>query len=381
MFFKLLFGNPLTFVAIVHAYVGWQLVPAFAFSPLAQVAFTGYLVLSFALIPLAMRVRSMRDPSRGDQIAWAGFLAMGLFSSLFVLTLLRNIGLAVTSLAFQHPGASLRHYSAAAVPALALFASVAGLLSARRGARVEEVDIPIAGLDPAWEGFSIVQISDIHVGATIKRGFVTAIVDKVNELQPDMVAVTGDVVDGSVAQLSTHTQPLAELKSRHGTYFVTGNHEYYSGATAWIDEFRRLGMTVLNNEHRVLRRGAASLIIAGVTDEGSASFEPSHKSDPIQALAGAPADARVKILLAHRPGSAAAAQTAGFTLQLSGHTHGGQFWPWNLFVGFFNPFAVGLHRLRDLWVYVNRGTGYWGPPKRFGVPAEITRLRLVTAAP
>jgi predicted MPP superfamily phosphohydrolase len=134
---------------------------------------------------------------------------------------------------------------------------------------------------------------------------------------------------------------------------------------------------VLQNEHVVLRHGDASVLVAGVTDYSTHHFDPAERSDPHAAIAGAPADVGMKLLLAHQPRSADAAQRAGFQLQLSGHTHGGQFWPWNFFVRFQQPFTAGLHKLHDLWVYTSRGTGYWGPPKRFGAPSEITRLRLV----
>jgi len=187
------------------------------------------------------------------------------------------------------------------------------------------------------------------------------------------------LVDGSVQQLSSHTAPLAGLAARHGVYFVTGNHEYYSGERAWTQEIRRLGLRVLKNEHVVLQHDDEALVLAGVTDYGAHHFDPAQQSDPAAALRGAPSDAAVKILLAHQPSSAQAAANAGFDLQLSGHTHGGQFWPWNLFVHFFQPFTGGLHRLKNLWVYVSRGTGYWGPPNRFGVPSEITHIRLVPA--
>jgi hypothetical protein len=165
--------------------------------------------------------------------------------------------------------------------------------------------------------------------------------------------------------------------ARHGRYFVTGNHEYYSGGHDWIAEIRRLGVAVLMNEHVVLDHDGAQLVLAGVPDYTAHHFDPSHQSDPHAALAGAPGNAAIRILLAHQPRTAAAAAAAGFDLQLSGHTHGGQFWPWNLFVPLQQPFVAGLNRLEQLWVYVSRGTGYWGPPKRFGAPSEITRLRLV----
>ncbi|MGH6609892.1 MAG: metallophosphoesterase, partial [Burkholderiaceae bacterium] len=204
------------------------------------------------------------------------------------------------------------------------------------------------------------------------------IVAAVNGLDADLIAVTGDLVDGSVRQLASHVSPLAKLSARHGAYFVTGNHEYYSGERAWTDELRRLGMHVLMNEHVVLEHCGEKLVVAGVTDFSAHHFDARQRSDPAAALRGAPVDAGVRILLAHQPRSAPAASSAGFDLQLSGHTHGGQFWPWNHFVRFQQPFTAGLHRLGRLWVYTSRGTGYWGPPKRFGAPSEITRLTLVS---
>jgi len=279
--------------------------------------------------------------------------------------------------------APLQHGTALAVPLAAGLVTALGLWNARRTAAVVSVDVPITGLPLALHGFTVAQISDIHVGATIRHGYLQRIVDTVNRLGADMVAVTGDLVDGTVAQLGAHVAPLAGLRSRHGTFFVTGNHEYYSGAHAWIDALRRLGLTVLMNEHVVLRHGTgpdhAALVVAGVADFSAHHFDEAHRSDPQAAMAGAPPEAGVRLLLAHQPRSAAAASAAGFDLQLSGHTHGGQFWPWNLFVRFQQPFTAGLHRLQDLWVYTSRGTGYWGPPKRFGAPSEITHLRLVRA--
>jgi len=192
------------------------------------------------------------------------------------------------------------------------------------------------------------------------------------------VAITGDIVDGSVRELAHHAEPLARLASRHGTYVVTGNHEYYSGVHGWVRELRRLGTRVLLNEHVVLDHDGAAIALAGVTDWSGHHFDPAHASDPHAAAAGAPERAP-RILLAHQPRSAPSACDAGFDLQLSGHTHGGQFWPWNLFVRLQQPFTAGLNRVGRMWLYVNRGTGYWGPPMRFGIPSEITRIRLVKA--
>jgi len=373
--------NPLWLMVSLPGYIGWRLLPALAIGKVGVGAGVALLFAAFVLIPQSIRLRSMRNRALADRIAWAGFTTMGFISSLFVLTLLRDLLLLCAHLFLTaRQAAMLTTPSAQWVLALALFSTLAGLVLARRRPNVVKVDIPVARLPKALHGFSIAQISDVHVGPTIKRGFVEGIVARVNALHADLIAVTGDLVDGTVQQLSSHTAPLARLAARHGVYFVTGNHEYYSGERAWTQEIRRLGLTVLKNEHVVLTHDGASLVVAGVTDIGAHHFDPAQQSDPTAALHGASAGAGARILLAHQPSSAAAAADAGFDIQISGHTHGGQFWPWNLFVRYFQPFTAGLHRLKNLWVYVNRGTGYWGPPNRFGVPSEITHIRLVPAA-
>ncbi len=382
---------PLMFVtALLHAYIGARLWPGLEASPVAQWALLAGLVGSAALMPLGFMARRVARQPLADVLSWAGFLSMGLFSSLFVLTLARDASLLVLWLGDvlvpgQLPLPRWRELSAEAVPVLAGVVTLLGFLNARRTAALVRVDVPIAGLPAGLHGFTVAQISDIHVGPTIKHHYLRRIVERVNAVGADLVAITGDLVDGKVHELAAHVAPLAELRSRHGTYFVTGNHEYYSGAHAWVDELRRLGLTVLLNEHVVIHAEAVDagegepcrpLVLAGVTDYSAGHFDVAHRSDPARALYGAPEDA-VRVLLAHQPRSAAAAAKAGFDLQLSGHTHGGQFYPWNLLVRFQQPFTAGLHKLQDLWVYTSRGTGYWGPPKRFGAPSEITVLRLV----
>jgi uncharacterized protein len=367
----------------LHAYIGWRLLPPLALGPGGTALGILLLALSCVLLPLGLLARFIARQPLADRAAWAGLLTMGLFSSLLVLTVLRDAVLAIFALltaplnvAVSYAGVS--YASAVAVPLLALAVTLIGFINARRRAAIVPVDVPIANLPHTLHGFTIAQISDIHVGPTIKGNYVQAIVDSVNSLNADLIAITGDLVDGSVAQLAAHTAPLAQLSARHGVYFVTGNHEYYSDAHAWIAELRRLNVQVLLNEHRVLQHDGAALLIGGVTDYNAHGFDASHRSDPLAAIAAAP-DVDFKLLLAHQPRSASAALKAGFDLQLSGHTHGGQFWPWNHFVRFQQPFTAGLHRLDDLWVYISRGTGYWGPPKRFFAPSEITRIRLVRA--
>jgi predicted MPP superfamily phosphohydrolase len=351
------------FLAVLHLYIAVRLLPALSLP--FQVVGAAMLVTSLWLVPKGWWV-----PNEGPRLVMARWISMGFFSWLFVLTVLRDI-----ALFFLRGWAE---ESALAILVATPLITAIGFLMARRVARVVEVRVPVERLSAQLEGFTIAQITDVHVGPTIKREFVERIVERVNGLAPDMVAITGDLVDGSVRQLAAHTAPLAKLQSRHGTYAVTGNHEYYSGAQAWIGELERLGARVLLNEHVVLDHDGAPLALAGVTDFSAHRFEPSHRSDPHAAVQGAP-DAAVKVLLAHQPRSATAAAEAGYDLQISGHTHGGQFWPWNHFVRFSQPFTAGLHRLGRMWVYISRGTGYWGPPMRFGIPSEITRIRLVRA--
>jgi uncharacterized protein len=367
--------------AALHLYIGVRLIPPLPGGSTAALALL--LIASALLMPMGVLARRLLKPPLADTLAIVGLFFMGLFSSLLVLTLLRDvllIVLSIATLAIPLPVDDIRTVSAGAVPLLAIAVTLLGYWNARRTAGVVRVEVPLANLPVPLRGFTIVQISDIHVGPTIRHRYVEAIVEAVNRLKPDLVAITGDLVDGSVAELGAQVAPLARLVSRHGSFFVTGNHEYYSGVGPWLVELARLGITVLHNEHVVIDHGGARLVLAGVPDFSAGHFDRSHRSDPQAALAGAPANVAVKVLLAHQPRSAVAAAQAGFDLQLSGHTHGGQFLPWNFFVRFQQPFTAGLHRLGRLWVYVSRGTGYWGPPKRFGAPSEITELKLTAVA-
>jgi predicted MPP superfamily phosphohydrolase len=365
-----------TLAALLHLYIGMRLLPAMSLGAAGTAVAVLLLAVSTLLVPTGLFATRLKRARWAEHLTWAGLLAMGFFSSLLVLTVLRDAALLALAL-FGADSADIERASAFGVPLLALFVTLVGFVNARRVAQVVDVEVPITGLPPAFHGYTIVQISDIHVGPTIKRGYLNAIVTKVNALRPDAIAITGDLVDGSVKRLGLHTAPLERLSARDGTFFVTGNHEYYSGADEWIGEMRRLGLTVLINQHVVREREGDALMIAGVPDFTAHHFDESHRSDPHAAAANAPDNVRVRVLLAHQPRSAEAAADAGFDLQLSGHTHGGQFFPWNLFVPLQQPYTAGLNRLRELWVYTSRGTGYWGPPKRFGAPSEITRVRLV----
>ena len=340
--------------------------------------------LTLALLLLALPVANVVARARGPRPwVWLAFLWMGVSFYLFVSLLAADLVFLVARIAGPLEPARrtmLRRWLGGAAALVTLSASGAGVYEALRRVRVVDVEVPLARLPKAFDGFTIVQVSDIHVGSTIGRPFIEGLVERINALAPDLVAITGDLVDGPVSRLSHATAPLAGLRSTHGTYFVTGNHEYYSGAAPWMAELGRLGIRVLRNE-RVPITGADGVLgfqLAGVDDWRSKDLAPGHGPDLAAALAGHDPTQEL-VLLAHQPAQAPEAQRLGVGLQLSGHTHGGQLWPFRYLVRLQQPFIAGLDRLEQLWVYTSRGTGYWGPPMRVGAPAEITRIRLRAA--
>ncbi len=248
---------------------------------------------------------------------------------------------------------------------------------------IHQVPVKLARLPPALSGLSIAQITDLHVGPTIGERLVRRVVETTNGLRPDVVAITGDLVDGSVPELRQVVAPLSRLRARYGVYFVTGNHEYYSGAAPWLAELRRLGVTILSNERVTVGDrgpGGASIDLAGVDDWSVGRASDGRWPNLDAALAGREPD-RSLVLLAHQPRGLDEAMGAGVELQLSGHTHGGQIFPFSLLVAAVYPYVKGLHRHRngdtEGQVFVSRGTGYWGPPMRLGNPPEIARIVLV----
>lgn len=247
--------------------------------------------------------------------------------------------------------------------------AVSGISEGLAPPQVKRVEIKIAGLHPDLEGFSIAQISDLHLFQALQRGLVPYIVDSVNDLSPDVIALTGDIVEGDGSQIQREVDKLAELRAPHGIFFVTGNHEYLAGVEDWMNTMKRLGFIVLQNEHRLVTQGRGVLLFGGVDDYSSPA------SSPAKAM-GFHADADVKILLAHQPDSVYEAARAGFNLQLSGHTHGGLLSPVRWLASFGSPFQSGLYTYENTQIYVSNGTGYWGIPFRLGTPSEISLLIL-----
>ncbi|WP_430384425.1 metallophosphoesterase [Archangium violaceum] len=366
-------------VAALHYYLGVRLVaePGFA-QPWAALGWA-VLGLGFVSIPAAMVSTRMRPSWLEQVLHWGGMLWMGAFGLLLTATVAADVVGWVWRLAGSAPEAGvLARDKALGVVGVVVPAMLFAFRTARAPARVERVTVPVVGLGAGLSGMKVVQISDIHIGPTLDRSFMRRVVEQVNALKPDVVAVTGDLVDGSVTRLRDEVAPLAGLRAPLGVYYVTGNHEYYHGGAAWCAEVARLGLTVLNNTHRVVGRDGARLTVAGVTDLEGGRMDPAHACRPDVALAGAPQGVP-RLLLAHQPRAALLARGLGVDLQLSGHTHGGQMFPFMAFVKLQQPVIQGMATIAGVRVYTHRGTGYWGPPLRLGPAPEITELTLVSA--
>jgi hypothetical protein len=366
-------------VAGLHGYLGVRLVSEPGLPGLWAGLGWAVLGLGFASIPAAMASTRMRPSWKEQVLHWGGMLWLGAFGLLLTATGVADlVGWGWRLVGSAPEPLALARGKALAVVGVVLPALLLAFRTARAPAKVERVRVPVSGLGAGLSGMKVVQISDIHIGPTLDRRFMQRVVDQVNALQPDVVAVTGDLVDGSVWRLRDEVAPLAGLRAPLGVFYVTGNHEYYHGGAAWSAEVARLGLTVLHNAHRVVERGGSRLTVAGVPDLEGGRMDPAHACRPDVALAGAP-EGVPRLLLAHQPRVAALAQGLGVDLQLSGHTHGGQLFPFMAFVKLQQPVIQGLATIAGVRVYTHRGTGYWGPPLRLGPSPEIAELTLVSA--
>jgi predicted MPP superfamily phosphohydrolase len=365
---------------LVHRYVWARLIRDAAWPGPWRGALTLAVFALAALIPLVFVSTRSLPRSMAAPLAWVAYTWMGFALYLFLFTFISDAGRGIAAIARVLPvdpdrRQVLARAIAATVGALAALVGIGGLANVARGFVVRRVPVQLTKLPKSASGYVIVQITDVHVGPTLGRQFIESIVRQTNALAPDMIVITGDLVDGTVEQLRDHVEPLRALRAKDGVFFVTGNHEYYSGADEWIAHLRTLGVRVLRNE-RVAIRDAFDL--AGVDDWSAGRMLEHHGQDVAGALSGRD-PSRAVVLLAHQPKALNEATAHQVDLQLSGHVHGGQMVPFNWLARLEQPLISGLHRVKDTWVYVSTGTGYWGPPMRVGSGAELTRIELVSA--
>ncbi|MCS5644746.1 MAG: metallophosphoesterase [Candidatus Marinimicrobia bacterium] len=371
---------------LIHGYVAWRIIPTLGISSSqTNLAYTTVFILSLLpIIPIALRM-SGNESKLIDRLSFLGYTSLGFFTLSFFIFVAKDLVLQLIALfsylinednPFDNSKRDFIKKSVSiAMISLAGTGTGFGFYSSRKGPTIMDQDIFLESLPAGFENFTIAQISDLHVGPTIKRPYVENVLKKISHLNPDLIAVTGDLVDGSVKYLKSDLQPLKDMIAPYGTFFVTGNHEYYSGVDQWLDETDRLGMKNLINTNEIISKSGDEIAIAGITDLNAHQINLSHRSDPELALASLPKDI-IKIVLAHQPNSIHAVHKVGADLQLSGHTHGGQFWPFTYPVKLASTYIAGYYDHFGTQIYVNRGTGYWGPPLRIGVPAEITLIRL-----
>jgi predicted MPP superfamily phosphohydrolase len=363
-----------------HFYLAHRLALAPAWPPGARAAVLGALGVGFfALLTQAFVRRRSGRALTG--LAWTAYTWMGLAFLLLVTTAASDLALGLLGIAAPAgatDGTAVARGQALVVGAVGLSLAGAALRRGLAPPELRRVEVPLARWPRALDGFRIVQLSDVHLGPLLDRRFAASLTERVNALAPDLVVVTGDLVDGGVGRIGAEAEPLGALRARHGVYFVTGNHDYYSGADDWVARMTDLGWRALRNERVTIEQGGAAFDLAGVDDHHGAMVEPGGGEDLERALAGRDPE-RPVVLLAHDPATFRRAQRRAVDLQLSGHTHGGQIWPFRWAVRITVPWIAGLYREGESAVYVSRGTGFWGPPMRLGAPAEITELVLRAA--
>jgi predicted MPP superfamily phosphohydrolase len=375
------------FLAATHYYIVRRLVlDAGLAEPWRGLCLALVLGLGATLVLQPLGERTLRPPL-ARLLAWPASLWMG-FAFWILLQLLASDALlalagAVARAAGDAPAEAVAEGAgplrAAVVAGVALVAGAAGLRGGLRPPRLARVEIELERWPRALDGLRLAQISDVHIGPILGRRFAREVVRRVNELDVDLVAVTGDLVDGGVRQLRDEVAPFAELRARHGVFFVTGNHDHYSGARAWCERAAELGMRVLRNQRVEIRARGAVFDLVGVDDHRGDVLGRGGREDLDAALAGRD-PARPAVLLAHDPSTFVRASARGIDLQLSGHTHGGQLWPFGWFVRLAVPFVAGRYRRGAAELYVSRGTGFWGPPMRLFAPAEIGEIVLRSPA-
>jgi hypothetical protein len=378
--FLVFFGVVSLLLGSVHYYVWARLVRGPSLGESWQRGGTiAIWVLGFAT-PLGMVLGRMLPRPIGHWISFAIYVWFGLLVLLLTALVASEVvrgGVLAASALLQRPFGPqqrllLSRLVALGVGCAALAASSYGLRNVAREVPLRTLRVALDKLPASMSGFRIVQLTDLHVGDGSRGAWLEGIVDRTNALEPDLVAITGDLVDGSVERMREEIACVGRLRAKHGVYFVTGNHEYYSGVHEWLAELQRLGIRVLHNERvAILDDAGHGFDLAGVDDPTGTGSGPGQGPDLARALQGRD-PGRELVLLAHQPREIDRAAPADVGLQLSGHTHGGQIFPWNFAVRLQQPYVAGLFRRGRTQIYVSRGTGYWGPPMRVGAPAEIT---------
>ncbi|WP_327093699.1 metallophosphoesterase [Nocardia vinacea] len=326
----------------------------------------------FVCLPAAMFLG--HGPQQHDAASIVGDTLLGLMWVVFSWSVLGNVvGLGLSVSGVDDPARS--RIVAAGVFVIAAALSVWGVVEARRVPRVRTLDVAIRGLGPALDGLRMVVITDTHYAALDRLRWSEKVVDVVNAQQPDIACHAGDLADGSVEKRHRQVDPLGKIEAPLGRFYITGNHEYFGDAAGWIEHMTSIGWQPLHNQHETITRGDDRLVLAGIDDPTGVGL-PGHGPDLPAALAGADSNAPV-VLLAHQPRQVIEAAAAGVALQISGHTHGGQIWPFHYLVRLEQPVVAGLSRHGEhTQLYTSRGTGFWGPQFRVFAPSEITVLVL-----
>ncbi len=368
-----------SFLVLCGYYLGSRILKGFPDYPGAVwIGVTGFLALVL-VGPMLSRILPESLSGRFFPLRWIINMTMAVFFTILFYTF--TVDMTILALGFILPNdllAPFQQWSLALIGCLVAGTFIVGSLQAL-SPKIYRVSVPIDNLPAEFVGFKIAQISDLHIGEMIGRSYVDSVIEKTNALEADVIALTGDIIDGNPVQTAPVAQELAKLRSASGTFYVTGNHEYYWGVHNSLQQIHRAGIKILMNENVRIKRGAGEIAIAGVPDISvNGGGTAGQRSDPAASVADVPAGV-TKVLLAHQPVSYRESVKAGIDLQLSGHTHGGQFFPWSLVVRLFQHYNKGLIRHESLWIYVNRGTATWGPRLRFGIPPEITLLTLQKA--
>jgi hypothetical protein len=379
-------------VVLLHGYLWWRLVRGTTRPGRVRRLLTLLTVVLAVLPTLAVALRSRLPMAAATPLDWVGYTWLGLAFYLFLTVLVTEpIRVALRLLRRSREAGDdgtvvsrrllLARGLAVAAGAVAVGTAGTGVVLANSAPVVRRVPIRIPRLDPALAGLRIVTFSDGHLSATYGGRRFERVVETVNAQRPDVVAIVGDLVDGEVDELREDVAPLADLVSAQGVFFVTGNHEYFVDTAAWLRHLPTLGVDVLRNERVQIRRGGASVDLAGIDDRTAArSGVPGHGADLDAALDGRDDDVPV-VLLAHQPVQVERARAAGVDLQLSGHTHGGQLWPFDYAVLLDQPAVEGWSTHGGTQLYVTSGAGYWGPPMRVGARPEVTVIELQPGSP